>query len=170
MKVADKIVNLVRSGRIRHFFLVGGCDGSKPARTYYSEFVEKVPKDCVVLTLACGKFKFIDKQLGDIEGIPRLIDIGQCNDAYSAIQIALALSKAFNVSVNDLPLSMVLSWYEQKAVAILLTLLSIGIKNIRLGPSLPAFLTPNVLNYLTKNYNIMPITTPDQDLEAILKR
>lgn len=170
MKVADKIVSLVKSGRIRHFFLVGGCDGSKPARSYYTEFVEKVPKDCVVLTLACGKFKFFDKQLGNIEGVPRLIDIGQCNDAYSAIQIAIALSKAFDVGVNDLPLSLILSWYEQKAVAILLTLLSLGIRNIRLGPSLPAFLTPNILDYLIKKYNIMPITTPDQDLKAILNR
>jgi hydroxylamine reductase len=168
MKVADKIVSLVKAGKIRHFFLVGGCDGSKPARSYYTEFVEKVPKDCVVLTLACGKFKYFEKQLGNIDGIPRLIDVGQCNDAYSAIQIALALSKAFDVGVNDLPLSLVLSWYEQKAVAILLTLLSLGIKNMRLGPILPAFLTPNVLNYLVKNYNIMPITTPDQDLKAIL--
>ncbi|MFH0897899.1 MAG: hydroxylamine reductase [Candidatus Bathyarchaeota archaeon] len=170
MKVADKIVSLVKAGKIRHFFLVGGCDGSKQARNYYAEFVEKVPTDCVVLTLACGKFKFFTKQLGEIEGIPRLIDVGQCNDAYSAIQIALVLSKAFNVGVNDLPLSLVLSWYEQKAEAILLTLLSLGIKNIRLGPSFPAFLTPNVLNYLVKNYNIMPITTPDQDLKAILDK
>jgi hydroxylamine reductase len=170
MRVADKIVNLVKSGKIRHFFLVGGCDGSKPARSYYTEFVEKVPKDCVVLTLACGKFKFFDKQMGSIEGIPRLIDVGQCNDAYSAIQIALALSKAFDVGVNDLPLSLILSWYEQKAVAILLTLLNLGIKNMRLGPCLPAFLTPNILDYLMKNYNIMPITTPDQDLKAILTK
>lgn len=170
MQVADKIVSLVKEGKIRHFFLVGGCDGSKPARSYYSEFVEKVPKDCVVLTLACGKFKFFDKRLGDIEGIPRLIDVGQCNDAYSAIQIALALSKAFRLEVNSLPLSMVLSWYEQKAVSILLTLLSLGIKNIRLGPSLPAFLSPNILNYLAKNYNISLITTPDQDLKAILNK
>jgi len=168
MRVADKIVSLIKKGKIRHFFLVGGCDGLKSARSYYTEFVEKVPEDCVVLTLACGKFKFFDKQLGEIEGIPRLIDVGQCNDAYSAIQIALALSKVFNLGVNDLPLSMVLSWYEQKAVSILLTLLSLGIKNMRLGPSLPAFLTPNVLNYLVKNYNIMPVTTPDQDLKAIL--
>ena len=168
MGVADKVVGLVKEGKIKHFFLVGGCDGSKPARSYYAEFVEKVPKDCVVLTLACGKFKFFDKQLGNIEGIPRLLDVGQCNDAYSAIQIALALGKAFNVGVNELPLSMVLSWYEQKAVAILLTLLSLGIRNMRLGPSLPAFLTPNVLDYLVKNYNIMPITTPDQDLKTIL--
>ncbi|MCJ7760169.1 hydroxylamine reductase, partial [Candidatus Bathyarchaeota archaeon] len=158
MSVAGKIIDLVKSGKIRHFFLVGGCDGAKPSRNYYTEFVEKVPSDCVVLTLACGRFKFFDKQLGDIEGIPRLIDVGQCNDAYSAIQIALALSKAFGVGVNELPLSLVLSWYEQKAVAILLTLLSLGIRNIRLGPSLPAFLTPNVLDYLVKNFNIMQIT------------
>ncbi len=168
MGVADKVVKLVKEGKIRHFFLVGGCDGSKPARNYYAEFVEKVPRDCVVLTLACGKFKFFDKNLGSIEGIPRLLDVGQCNDAYSAIQIALALSQAFNVGVNELPLSLILSWYEQKAVAILLTLLSIGIKNIRLGPSLPAFLTPNVLDYLVKNFNLMPTTTPDQDLKSIL--
>jgi len=168
MSVAEKVVKLVKEGKIRHFFLVGGCDGARPGRSYYTEFVEKVPKDCVVLTLACGKFRFFDKQLGDIEGIPRLMDIGQCNDAYSAIQIALALSKAFNANVNELPLSLVLSWYEQKAVAILLTLLSLGLKNIRLGPTLPAFLTPNVLNHLVKNFNIKPITTPDQDLKAIL--
>jgi hydroxylamine reductase len=166
--VAGKVVDLVKRGKIRHFFLVGGCDGSKASRSYYAEFVEKVPEDCVVLTLACGKFKFFTKQLGDIEGIPRLMDVGQCNDAYSTVQIALALSKAFNVGVNELPLSLVLSWYEQKAVAILLTLLSLGIKNIRIGPSLPAFITPNVLNYLVKNFNIMPITTPDEDLKAIL--
>lgn len=168
MSVADKVVKLVKDGKIRHFFLVGGCDGAKPARNYYTEFVEKVPQDCVVLTLACGKFKFFDKQLGNIKGIPRLMDVGQCNDTYSAIQIALALSKAFNVGVNELPLSLVLSWYEQKAVAILLTLLSLGIKNMRLGPSLPAFLTPNILDYLVKNFNIKPITTPDQDLKEIL--
>jgi hydroxylamine reductase len=168
MGVAGKIVDLVKTGKIRRFFLVGGCDGSKQARSYYADFVEKIPKDCVVLTLACGKFKFFDKKLGDIEGIPRLLDVGQCNDAYSAIQIAVALSKAFRVEVNELPLSIVLSWYEQKAVSILLTLLSLGIKNMRLGPSLPAFLTPNVLDYLAKNYNIMPITTPDADLKAIL--
>ena len=168
MNVAPKIIELVKERKIRHFFLVAGCDGAKPGRNYYTEFVEKVPKDCVVLTLACGKFRFFDKNLGNIDGIPRLLDIGQCNDAYSAIQIATALSKAFGVGVNELPLSMILSWYEQKAVAILLTLLSLGIKNIRLGPSLPAFLTPNVLKVLVDNYNIMPITTPDADLKAIL--
>jgi hydroxylamine reductase len=168
MGVADKVIEAVKSGAIKHFFLVAGCDGAKPGRNYYTEFVEKVPKDCVVLTLACGKFRFFDKDLGAIGSIPRLLDIGQCNDAYSAIQIAVALSKAFNIGVNELPLSMVLSWYEQKAVAILLTLLHLGIKNIRLGPSLPAFITANVLNVLVKNFNIMPISTPDEDLKAIL--
>ena len=168
MSVADKVIDAVKSGAIRHFFLVAGCDGAKPGRNYYTQFTEMVPKDCVILTLACGKFRFFDKDFGDIGGIPRLLDIGQCNDAYSAIQIAVALSKAFNVGVNELPLSMVLSWYEQKAVAILLTLLYLGIKNIRLGPSLPAFVTPNVLNVLVKNFNIMPITTPEADLKAIL--
>ncbi|WP_027184589.1 hydroxylamine reductase [Desulfovibrio inopinatus] len=168
MGVADKVIDAVKSGAIKHFFLVAGCDGAKPGRNYYTEFVEKAPKDTVILTLACGKFRFFDKQLGDIGGIPRLLDIGQCNDAYSAIQIAVALAKAFDTDVNSLPLSLVLSWYEQKAVAILLTLLALGIKNIRLGPSLPAFLTPNVLNFLVANYNIKPITTPDDDLKEIL--
>ena len=166
--VADKVIEAVKNKAIRHFFLVAGCDGAKPGRNYYTEFVEKLPKDTVVLTLACGKFRFFDKQLGDIGGIPRLLDVGQCNDAYSAIQIAVALSKAFNVGVNDLPLSMILSWYEQKAVAILLTLLYLGIKNIRLGPSLPAFISPAVLETLVKTFDIKPITTPDQDLKAIL--
>ena len=166
--VADKVIEAVKGKAIRHFFLVAGCDGAKPGRNYYTEFVEKAPKDTIVMTLACGKFRFFDKELGDIGGIPRLLDIGQCNDAYSAIQIALALSKAFNVGVNDLPLSMILSWYEQKAVAILLTLLHLGIKDIRLGPSLPAFITPNVLDVLVKNFAIKPITTPDEDLKTIL--
>jgi len=166
--VADKVIEGVKSKAIRHFFLVAGCDGAKPGRNYYTEFVEKVPKDCVVLTLACGKFRFFDKDLGDIGGIPRLLDIGQCNDAYSAIAIAGALANAFGCGVNDLPLSMVLSWYEQKAVAILLTLLHLGIRDIRLGPSLPAFVTPNILNVLVQNFNIMPISTPDEDLKAIL--
>jgi len=166
--VADKIVEGVNNKSIRHFFLVGGCDGVKKSRNYYTEFVEKVPNDCIVMTLACGKFKFFDKDLGDIGGIPRLLDIGQCNDAYSAVQIAVALSKAFNCGVNELPLSMILSWYEQKAVAILLTLLALGIKDIRLGPTLPAFITPNVLNVLVEKYNIMPIKTPGEDLKAIL--
>jgi hydroxylamine reductase len=166
--IADKVIQAVKNKEIKHFFLVAGCDGAKPGRNYYTEFVEKVPKDSVVLTLACGKFRFFDKDLGSIGGIPRLIDIGQCNDAYSAIQIASALAKAFGVSVNELPLSMVLSWYEQKAVAILLTLLYLGIRDIRLGPSLPAFITPNILKVLVEKFNIMPITTPDQDLNSIL--
>ena len=168
MGVAGQVVEAVKNKDIRHFFLVGGCDGAKPGRSYYSEFVEKVPKDCVVLTLACGKFRFFDQELGDIGGIPRLLDVGQCNDAYSAIQIAVALANAFDCGVNDLPLSMILSWYEQKAVVILLTLLHLGIKDIRLGPSLPAFVSPNVLNVLVENFNIMPIKTPDEDLKAIL--
>jgi len=168
LNVADKIVSAVKDKKIRRFFLVAGCDGAKLGRNYYAEFVENVPRDCVVLTLACGKFRFFDKDLGDIEGIPRLIDIGQCNDAYSAIQIAVALAKAFNIGVNELPLSMILTWYEQKAAAILLTLLYLGIKDIRLGPSLPTFITPNILKVLVEKFNIMPITTPDNDLKAIL--
>jgi hydroxylamine reductase len=168
LSVADKIIEAVKNNNIRHFFLVAGCDGAKPGRNYYTKFVELIPKDCVVLTLACGKFRFFDKDLGDIGGIPRLLDVGQCNDAYSAIQVAVALSKSFGVGVNELPLSMVLSWYEQKAVAILLTLLALGIKNIRLGPSLPAFTSPNVLDFLVKTFNIKPITTPEADLKAIL--
>ncbi|WP_457572016.1 hydroxylamine reductase [Desulfovulcanus sp.] len=168
LSVADKVIAAVKAGKIRHFFLVGGCDGAKPARNYYTELVEKIPEDCVVLTLGCGKFRFFDKKLGDIEGIPRLLDLGQCNDAYSAVQIALALAKAFECDVNDLPLSLILSWYEQKAVAILLSLLALGIKDIRLGPSLPAFISPNVLNFLVKKYEIKPISTPEEDLKAIL--
>ncbi|MEI6126488.1 MAG: hydroxylamine reductase [Pseudomonadota bacterium] len=168
MGVAGKVIEAVKSKALRHFFLVAGCDGAKPGRNYYTEFVEKVPKDCVVLTLACGKFRFFDKDLGAIGSIPRLLDIGQCNDAYSAVQIAVALAGAFSCGVNDLPLSMILSWYEQKAVAILLTLLHLGIKDIRLGPSLPAFITPNILDVLVKTFGIKPITTPDEDLNAIL--
>ncbi len=168
MGVAGQVIEAVKNKDIRHFFLVAGCDGAKPGRNYYTEFVEKVPEDCVVLTLACGKFRFFDKQLGDIGGIPRLLDVGQCNDAYSAIQIAVALADAFGCGVNELPLSMVLSWYEQKAVAILLTLLYLGIKDIRLGPSLPAFVSPNVLKILVDKFNIMPIDTPEADLSAIL--
>jgi hydroxylamine reductase len=166
--VAGQVIEAVKSKAIRHFFLVGGCDGAKPGRDYYTELVEKIPSDCVILTLACGKFRFFDKDLGNIGGIPRLLDVGQCNDAYSAIQIAVALAGAFNCGVNDLPLSMILSWYEQKACVILLSLLHLGIKNIRLGPSLPAFISPNVLDVLVKNFNIMPISTADQDLKAIL--
>lgn len=168
MGVAGAIIDAVKTKDISHFFLVGGCDGNDSGRNYYNEFVEKVPDNAVVLTLACGKFRFFDKEMGDIGGIPRLLDIGQCNDAYSAIQIAVALANAFEVGVNDLPLSMILSWYEQKAVSILLTLLHLGIKNIRLGPSLPAFITPNILNVLVENFGIAPVTTPDEDLKAIL--
>ncbi|MFH0823321.1 MAG: hydroxylamine reductase [Pseudomonadota bacterium] len=168
MSVAGQVIEGVKAGAIKHFFLVAGCDGAKPGRNYYTEFVEKVPKDCLVLTLACGKFRFFDKDLGDIGGIPRLLDVGQCNDAYSAIQVAVALAGAFNCGVNELPLSMILSWYEQKACAILLTLFHLGIKGIRLGPSLPAFITPNVLDVLVKTFDIKPISTPDEDLKAIL--
>lgn len=168
LSVADTVIDAVKQGKIRHFFLVGGCDGAKPDRNYYTEFVEKVPEDCIVLTLACGKFRFFDKQLGSIEGLPRLMDVGQCNDAYSAIQIALGLANAFNVSVNEIPLSLIISWYEQKAIAVLLTLLYLGIHNIRLGPTLPAFFTPNVLKLLSDTYHLQPITTPEQDLTACL--
>lgn len=166
--VADEVINAVKQGKIRHFFLVGGCDGAKNSRSYYSDFVEQVPSDCVVLTLACGKFRFFDKELGDIGGIPRLMDVGQCNDAYSAIQIALALANAFEVDVNQLPLSMILSWYEQKAVSILLTLLYLGIQNIRLGPTLPTFISPNVFKLLSEQYHLKGITTPEADLAACL--
>lgn len=168
LSVAPTVINAVKAGQIKHFFLVGGCDGAKSGRNYYTEFAQKVPKDCVILTLACGKYRFNKLDFGDIGGIPRLLDVGQCNDAYSAIKIALALADAFETDVNSLPLSMVLSWYEQKAVAILLTLLYLGIKNIRLGPSLPAFISPNVLNILVENYNIKPITTAEEDLKEIL--
>jgi hydroxylamine reductase len=166
--VADKVIEGVKGGAIKHFFLIGGCDGAKSGRNYYTEFAEKVPKDCVILTLACGKYRFNKLEFGDIGGIPRLLDVGQCNDAYSAIQIAVALAGAFNCGVNDLPLSFILSWYEQKAVVILLTLLHLGIKNIKLGPTLPAFITPAVLNFLVENFNIGPITTVDADLQAAL--
>ena len=168
MGVAGKVIDAVKSGAIRHFFLIGGCDGAKPGRNYYTELAEKVPKDCVILTLACGKYRFNKLDFGDIAGIPRLLDVGQCNDAYSAVQIAVALAGAFKTDVNGLPLSMILSWYEQKACAILLTLLHLGVKNIRLGPSLPAFVTPPVLTALVTNFGLKPITTPAEDLKAIL--
>ena len=167
--VAEKVVEAVKTGAIKHFFLVGGCDGARSGRDYYTDFAESVPKDCVILTLACGKYRFNKLDFGTIGGIPRLLDVGQCNDAYSAIQIAIALSKAFQCGVNDLPLSLVLLWYEQKAVAILLTLLHLGIRNIRLGPTLPAFVTPNVLKVLQDKFNLMPIKTAEQDLTAILQ-
>ena len=168
LRAADQIVDAVKSGAIRHFFLVGGCDGARPGRNYYTEFVKQTPPDTVVLTLACGKYRFNDLDLGTIGGLPRLMDVGQCNDAYGAIQVAVALAKAFDCGVNELPLSMVLSWYEQKAVCILLTLLYLGIQNIRLGPTLPAFLSPNVLQFLVEHYHIAPISTPEEDLKAIL--
>ena len=168
--VAGKVVEAVKAGAIKHFFLVGGCDGAKAGRSYYTEFVEKAPADTVILTLACGKFRFFDRDLGDIGGIPRLLDMGQCNDAYSAVQVAAALAEAFNCGVNDLPLTLILSWYEQKACAILLSLFYLGIKNIHLGPSLPAFITPNILEFLVNTFNVKPISTPDEDLAAILKK
>lgn len=166
--LADKVIDAVKSGKIKHFFLIGGCDGAKSGRNYYTEFAELVPKDCAIITLACGKYRFNKLEFGDIGGIPRLLDCGQCNDSYSAVKIALALSKAFNCSVNDLPLSLILSWYEQKAVCILLSLLHLGIKNIRIGPSLPAFVTPNVLKVLVDKFNIMPIKSAKEDIKAIL--
>lgn len=168
LSVADTVIDAVKQGKIRHFFLVGGCDGAKPDRNYYTEFVEQVPEDCIVLTLACGKFRFFDKQMGSIEGLPRLMDVGQCNDAYSAIKIALGLANAFKVSVNEIPLSLIISWYEQKAIAVLLTLLHLGIQNIRLGPTLPAFITPNVLKFLSDTYHLQAITTPEKDLADCL--
>jgi hydroxylamine reductase len=169
LSVAGKVIESVKKGHIKRFILVGGCDGAKPGRSYYPELVEKAPKDTIILTLACGKFRFFDKDLGTIDDIPRLLDIGQCNDSYSAVKIAQALADAFHVEVNDLPLSIVLSWYEQKAVAVLLSLLYLGIKDMRIGPSLPAFITPNILKVLVEKFNIMPITTADEDLKAIMK-
>lgn len=166
--VADKVIDAVKGGAIKHFFLVAGCDGAKPGRNYYTDFVKQTPKDTIVLTLACGKYRFNDLDIGTIGGLPRLMDMGQCNDAFSAIKVAVALSEAFNCGVNDLPLTLVLSWYEQKAVAILLTLLHLGIKNIFIGPSLPAFISPAILDVLVKNYNLTPISTPEQDLKKIL--
>ena len=168
LSVADKVIDAVKSGDIRHFFLVGGCDGARPGRNYYTEFVKQTPKDTIILTLACGKYRFNDLDLGEIGGLPRIMDMGQCNDAYSAIKVAIALAEAFDCGVNELPLSMILSWYEQKAVCILLTLLHLGIQNIYLGPTLPAFISKNVLQYLVENYHISPIGTPEEDLKHIL--
>lgn len=165
---ADVVIDAVKAGAIKHFFLVGGCDGAKPGRNYYTDFVRKAPQDTVILTLGCGKYRFNDLNLGEIGGLPRIMDMGQCNDAYSAVKVALALSDAFKVGVNELPLTLVLSWYEQKAVCILLTLLALGIKNIYIGPSLPAFLSSNVLNILVSTFGLKPISTPEQDLKAIL--
>lgn len=165
---AGKIVDLVNKGKIKHFFLIGGCDGAAPGRSYYTEFAKKTPSDTIILTLACGKYRLNDLDLGQIEGLPRILDMGQCNDAYSAIKVAIALAEAFECGVNDLPLSMVLSWYEQKAVCILLTLLHLGIKNMLLGPTLPAFISPNVLKILVDTYQLAPISTPQEDLKKIL--
>jgi hydroxylamine reductase len=166
--MADKVIEAVKSGAIKRFFVIGGCDGAKPGRNYYTKFAEQLPKDTVILTLACGKYRFNSLDLGDIGGIPRLLDVGQCNDAYSAVQIALALANAFDCGVNDLPLSIVLSWYEQKAVVVLLSLLSLGIMNMKLGPSLPAFVSPNVLNFLVENFNLGPIGTVEDDMKQML--
>lgn len=168
LSLADKIVDAVKAGKIRHFFLIGGCDGARTGRNYFTEIAEKVPQDCVILTLACGKYRFNDQDFGTIDGIPRLLDIGQCNNAYSAVQVVVALAGAFNCGVNELPLSIILSWFEQKAVAILLSLLYLDIKGIRLGPTLPAWITPNVLKVLQDSFDLKPITTPDADLKAIL--
>jgi hydroxylamine reductase len=165
---ADKVIGAVKAGKIRHFFLVGGCDGARPGRNYYTEFVKQTPPDTLILTLACGKYRFNDLDLGTIDGLPRIMDMGQCNDAYSAIKVALALADAFKCSVNELPLSIVLSWYEQKAVCILLTLLYLGVTNIRLGPTLPAFVSPDVLNFLVEKFHIAPVTTPEADMKALL--
>jgi len=168
LSLADKIVDAVKAGKIRHFFLIGGCDGARTGRNYFTEIAEKVPQDCVILTLACGKYRFNDQDFGTIDGIPRLLDMGQCNDAYSAVQVAVALAGAFNCGVNELPLSIILSWFEQKAVAILLSLLYLDVKGIRIGPTLPAWITPNVLKVLQDSFDLKPITTPDADLKAIL--
>ena len=168
LSAADKIVAAVKAGAVRHIFLVGGCDGARPGRSYFTDFVKQTPADTLVLTLACGKYRFNDLNLGSIGEFPRIMDMGQCNDAYSAIKVASALAEVFGCGVNDLPLSLVLSWYEQKAVCILLTLLYLGIKNIRLGPSLPAFVSPNVLNFLVENFGIAPISTPERDLQELL--
>ena len=165
---AKAVIDAVKSGKIKHFFLVGGCDGARPGRNYYTEFVKQTPKDSIVFTLACGKYRFNDLDLGNIDGFPRIMDMGQCNDAFSAIKVAVALANAFECEVNELPLSMVLSWYEQKAVCVLLTLLYLGIKNIYLGPTLPAFVSPNVLGYLVENYNISPIGVVEEDLKKMM--
>ena len=167
--VADKVIEAVKDGKIRHFFLIGGCDGAEFSRNYYTDLAEKVPADCVILTLGCGKYRFNMEEFGDIGGIPRLLDLGQCNDAYSAVKIASALAEAFDCGINDLPLSLVLSWFEQKAVAVLLTLLYLGVQNIRIGPNLPAFITPSVLNVLVESFGLTPVGTPDKDLDRMLK-
>ena len=170
LSVADQVIEAVKNGDIKHFFLVGGCDGARVGRNYYTEFVKQSPADSIILTLACGKYRFNDLDLGTIGGLPRIMDMGQCNDAYGAIKVAIALAEAFECDVNELPLSMVLSWYEQKAVCILLTLLYLGIKNVHLGPTLPAFISSNVLNFLVENYGISPISTPEEDLKKLLNK
>jgi len=170
LSAADAVVEAIKSGAVKHFFLVGGCDGARPGRNYFTEFVRQTPSDTIVLTLACGKYRFNDLDLGSIGPFPRIMDMGQCNDAFSAIKVAVALSEAVDCGVNDLPLSMVLSWYEQKAVCILLTLLHLGIKNILLGPTLPAFVSPGVLNFLAENFGIAPITTPEEDMKKLLRK
>ena len=170
LSVADQVIEAVKNGDIKHFFLVGGCDGARVGRNYYTEFVKQSPVDSIILTLACGKYRFNDLDLGTIGGLPRIMDMGQCNDAYGAIKVAIALAEAFECDVNELPLSMVLSWYEQKAVCILLTLFYLGIKNIHLGPTLPAFISSNVLNFLVENYGISPISTPEEDLKKLLNK
>ena len=170
LSVADQVIEAVKNGDIKHFFLVGGCDGARVGRNYYTEFVKQSPADSIILTLACGKYRFNDLDLGIIGGLPRIMDMGQCNDAYSAIKVAIALAEAFECDVNELPLSMVLSWYEQKAVCILLTLLYLGIKNIHIGPTLPAFISPNVLNFLVENYGLSPIGTPEEDIKKLLNK
>ena len=167
---AETIVNAVKDGKIRHFFLIGGCDGARPGRNYYTEFAKKVPDDCIILTLACGKYRFNKLEFGEVAGLPRLLDVGQCNDVYSAVRIATALADAFDTDVNGLPLSLIISWYEQKAVADLLALLSLGIKGIFLGPTLPAFLSPNVLQYLVDTFDLRPISTPEDDLKTCLQQ
>lgn len=170
LSYADKIVQAVESGKLRHFFLIGGCDGARPGRNYYTDFAQLVPKDCMILTLACGKYRFNKMDFGEVAGLPRLLDIGQCNDVYSAIRIATTLADAFNTDVNGLPLSLIISWYEQKAVADLLALLSLGIRNIYLGPELPAFLSPNVLQYLVDTFHLRKITNPEDDIKTCLKQ
>ena len=170
LSVADQVIEAVKNGDIKHFFLVGGCDGARVGRNYYTEFVKQSPADSIILTLACGKYRFNDLDLGTIGGLPRIMDMGQCNDAYSAIKVAIALAEAFECDVNELPLSMVLSWYEQNAVCILLTLLYLGIKNIHIGPTLPAFISPNVLNFLVENYGLSPISTPEEDIKKLLNK
>lgn len=166
----EKIVSAVNDGNIKHFFVIGGCDGARPGRNYYTDFAKLVPKDCIILTLACGKYRFNKLEFGEVAGLPRLLDIGQCNDLYSAVKIATSLADAFDTNVNSLPLSIILSWYEQKAVADLLALLALGIRGIYLGPSLPAFLSPNVLQYLVDNFDLKPISTPDEDLKSCLRQ